>query len=339
MARNAVGAETWKVTGGRTTFNFYAGLLQDHGITLEQVDITASTPDPIMMDLEPPYWSWAITPESDLEFSVENEHFVFYAIKGGAIRHQGGLTFKDAVSGTSRDLRNWVMDYVATDHDGPGGEPDPAIFFGRQPQVGSPYTVYFHDEMPIFRRDQKRLIMYATAKITADWAQQLGRPWLADQAIARIEVAADVEYVSGASTEAPFEPIITGTLRDVKLGFLDSITELGHVGTYPNGTSGVSMATTSCNIGDVDVNWFAPMNPDHPGIVMSIYRLLNGRFEQVGLSYVKHGFYALSSSQCTPCQHPSPGTFLGVGCSDTYSSGNNGDRTYLGPRREWNPFT
>ena len=55
-------------------------------------------------------------------------------------------------------------------------------------------------------------------------------------------------------------------------------------------------------------------------------------------SYVKHGFYALSDSQCTPCQNPSNGTFLGIGCSDTYGTGNNSDPYYLGPPEEINPW-
>jgi len=42
----------------------------------------------------------------------------------------------------------------------------------------------------------------------------------------------------------------------------------------------------------------------------------------------------LSNSLCTPCQNPSDGTFLGVGCSDTYDVGNNSNRSYLGPRNE-----
>jgi hypothetical protein len=53
---------------------------------------------------------------------------------------------------------------------------------------------------------------------------------------------------------------------------------------------------------------------------------------------MKHGFFALSNNQCTPCQHPSNGTFLGVGCSDTYDVNNNSTRTYLGPRSEVNAY-
>jgi hypothetical protein len=112
------------------------------------------------------------------------------------------------------------------------------------------------------------------------------------------------------------------------------------VGTFPDGRAGLSTSTTSCNVGNVQVPWQAPMAENHPGITQSLYRSMGNRFEQVGTAWVKHGFFALASSQCTTCQGGSPqGLFLGIGCSDTYGTSNNGNRLYLGPRDEWNPHT
>jgi hypothetical protein len=100
------------------------------------------------------------------------------------------------------------------------------------------------------------------------------------------------------------------------------------------------MSTTSCNVGTIDLPWFAPMNANHPFIAFLVTREESGRMVQISdRSYVKHGFFALSNSQCTPCQHPSNGTFLGVGCSDTYGTGNNSSNNYLGPPDEVNPWT
>ena len=99
------------------------------------------------------------------------------------------------------------------------------------------------------------------------------------------------------------------------------------------------MATTACNDGSVDVNWKSAMNPDHPFIAFLIARETDGRMTQISdRSYVKHGFFALSNSQCTPCQNPSDGTFLGVGCSDTYSTNHNGENYWLGPPQEIDPW-
>lgn len=130
---------------------------------------------------------------------------------------------------------------------------------------------------------------------------------------------------------------IPGT--DVKLGALGPTQVFTHQGTFPNGMIATSVATTSCNVGTVNVPWQAAMDPDHPFISFLYARESSGRFEQISdKSYVKHGFFALSSSQCTACQNPSDGTFLGVGCSDTYSSSNNGDNFWLGPPEEIDPW-
>ncbi len=129
---------------------------------------------------------------------------------------------------------------------------------------------------------------------------------------------------------------------DVELGLLDAGTDLqywGRVGAFPNGSNGLSMSTTSCNAGSINVPWFAPMSSNHPLIAFMAVRVDNGRIEQISdRSWLKHGFFALSNSQCYPCQNPSGGTFLGVGCSDTYGVGNNGDRFYLGPPDEIDPW-
>ena len=128
--------------------------------------------------------------------------------------------------------------------------------------------------------------------------------------------------------------------KDVSLGILGGIYRMGRTGSYPNGTCGLAMSTTSCNVGSIDLPWLAPMNPDHPFIGFLVVRDEGDRMVQVSdRSYVKHGYYALSSSQCSTCLHPSNGDFLGIGCSDTYGTGSNGSDTYLGPAEEINPWT
>ncbi len=130
---------------------------------------------------------------------------------------------------------------------------------------------------------------------------------------------------------------IPGT--DVSLGQLGSMKYWGRTGAFPNGSNGFSMSTTSCNLGTVNVPWQAPMASNHPTISFLLVRANADRMVQVSdYSYVKHGFFALSNSQCTPCQNPSGGTFLGVGCSDTYDVNNNGDNFWLAPAGEIDPW-
>ena len=117
----------------------------------------------------------------------------------------------------------------------------------------------------------------------------------------------------------------------------------GLIDTQNWGTSGnitaYSVGTESCNIGNQNLTWIATNNL-HPVIAQNLYRLKNGRFEQLGMSWLKNGFYALSNNLCSPCQTGSPnGTWLGIGCSDPYGAGLNGSQGNLSPRYEVNPVT
>ena len=104
-----------------------------------------------------------------------------------------------------------------------------------------------------------------------------------------------------------------------------------------SGISAFSVGTTSCNIGNQPVPWISSTN-NHPIIALNMFRLENGQFEQVGMSWLKHGFLALAQSHCTPCQGPS-GSQLDPGCSDPYSASLNGSQSNLGPRGQVNAST
>ncbi|MCZ6598257.1 MAG: hypothetical protein O7B99_11510 [Planctomycetota bacterium] len=128
---------------------------------------------------------------------------------------------------------------------------------------------------------------------------------------------------------------------DVQLAKMDQISALGRVGTYPNGMNGVAQATTACNKGTVKVPWEQAMDPDHPFITFLVGRETDGRLTQISdYSYVKHGFFALTSSFCDTCQEGpfGGGDILGLGCSDTYSVQNNGDNYWLAPAEEIDPW-
>lgn len=107
---------------------------------------------------------------------------------------------------------------------------------------------------------------------------------------------------------------------DVIVGDLSGITKWGAV----SGVSGYSIGTTSCNQGNENLLWQAT-NPNHPVIAQNIYRLKDGRFEQIGMGWLKHGFTALTQNLCCTCNGQG-GAVLGVGCSDPYGSSLNGDQ-------------
>ncbi|MEM8711596.1 MAG: hypothetical protein AAGG01_11630, partial [Planctomycetota bacterium] len=121
---------------------------------------------------------------------------------------------------------------------------------------------------------------------------------------------------------------------DVIVGVIPSVRNWGAVG----GMGAYSLGTTSCNVGDEELLWIS-QSTDHPVIGQNIYRMENGRFEQIGMSWLKHGFVALQGTACCSCTPAANGSRLGVGCSDPYGAGLNGSQTGLGPRSEVNPFT
>ena len=80
------------------------------------------------------------------------------------------------------------------------------------------------------------------------------------------------------------------TGADIIVSHLFSINKDGTVGSI----TGYSISTTSCNLGDVEAEWVILGNSNkHPLIGQNIYRYLNGRMEQIGMSWLKHAFAAL----------------------------------------------
>jgi len=81
-------------------------------------------------------------------------------------------------------------------------------------------------------------------------------------------------------------------------------------------------------------------SPLHPFLVFNIYRFDGVRFEQIAMSWVKHGVQASQSNTCgLSCRRFGDRIFLGPGCSDVYGVGTNADQRGLGPRSEIDPYT
>ncbi len=134
---------------------------------------------------------------------------------------------------------------------------------------------------------------------------------------------------------------------------------------YGNGSEdcrGYAFGTESCGVGSYPSDWcdqtsscrtttssWHPIAPasvdDHPVIAQNLYRLKDGRFQQIGASFLKHGFVSTNSSASacmwndngTPnsscVQPPAGGDQLGLGCVDFYWAGLNGSRP-LGRRSD-----
>lgn len=200
--------------------------------------------------------------------------------------------------------------------------------------LASARTYFDYKTKSLYVNDMDLLISSATA-------QRIGRPEVAGSLMGIMSIEMLAETTDGSTVEEPPAPppvAMEGPI-DVAISGLSSLTVIARTGTYPNGRNGLSMSTTSCNVGTQNIPWAAPMNVQHPVIAMNLYRVKDGKFEQVGWSWLKHGFFATNSSGCGTCQSGGSGSLLGPGCSDTYGTGNNSDRRYLGGRDEVNPFT
>ena len=168
----------------------------------------------------------------------------------------------------------------------------------------------------------KKILSYCHAPAAFAFEQQLGK------------------FRTRAAQSAPegFNPgpdIITGDI-----GAIGGLEQFGSSGTQV----GLGVSTTSCNAGNVLVNFFAMPATNHPVIPHNLYRMSGGpgndeRFEQIGQSWVKHAFGADQASDCFTCQPGGDFTHLGVGCSDTYANFQNADQSDLGSRALINPFT
>ena len=190
--------------------------------------------------------------------------------------------------------------------------------------------------------------------ISEEFANKLGRPADAGSIAGGISIATtmypiEITTVVNGETQsvtlpargsgAPNDPTsVPGP--DVIVGEIPSMAQFGSSGTQV----GLGVGTTSCNNGTVDLNWFALPQVDHPVIPHNLFRMSGGasnteRFDQVGQSWLKHAFTALTGNACGFGCNGVGGSHLGVGCSDPYGASLNASQSGLGSRAWVNPFT
>jgi hypothetical protein len=305
---------------------FMDSILSAYGFNITGLNQTANDPE-VMENAV----SFQIRPESSLR--VRTKDGLFVRFEGGDVRHKGGFDVHYGLATISE--QNFRVR-----PNGPGTANGGAMFSGANPQ--NPFRMELRDPVVHFNPYTSELAVgCADLTISKDFARQVGRPELSGLLVGVVTIMAHVELESASGTDRDWRDPMPAGIIDLGLLAMGSLTSAGRIGTFPTGRSGLSMSTTSCNRGTADIPWNAPMNEHHPVICMNLYRVLNGRFEQIGQSWLKHGFLATNSSDvsCGTCVNPGTGTLLGPGCTDTYGTGNNSDRRYLGPREEKNPLT
>jgi hypothetical protein len=282
-----------------------------------------------------------INPRSTLTFSVVNGSVA--EVLGGRIVHVSDLTFMAPDRELSFD------DLVITPT---GGNAFGGSWIAESPTIDGGLMVR---RVKAGFDPSSRLITISgdELRISTTLAEVLGDPQLAGVLLGSVTIRGKAEWVGGAApgggAKAP---------RGVdmhRLGLAPEGCDMTFCQLFtlfqPNpgregDVVGLAVATTSWNIGTGDCIWWNIPDEEHPFIVMNFYRLKDGRFEQIGQSCIKHGFYALGSHQCggPPCQFEDlpghhAGDWLGMNCTDTYSAALNAVQSGMGPKYEANPWT
>lgn len=123
-----------------------------------------------------------------------------------------------------------------------------------------------------------------------------------------------------------------GEAPDVVGGLITGAVRWGSIGNI----TAYSFGADGCNLGTCRMKWTGA-NAGHPIIAQNMFRLKNGRFEQLGQSWVKHVFAADQNQTCSSACIPTASDTLGVNCSDLYTAGTNGLQGRLGPKGEIDP--
>ena len=259
---------------------------------------------------------------------IENGH-LFTRLAGGAVSHRGG--FDLVYPGGSVSLQGFVLASAS----------EPRTFEIRTAQGEVVFTgnlAHFelhpeHRQLQVFNVD---------LRISEQLAARLGSAKFAGMAVGVLALDARLIVPALPVEEAAVSGIPgcsdwTGE-QDVALLNLPSVGQSERDAAA--GLVSISPSAALKNVGTANVPWYTKFtgnhppynNSQHPFLVWSLFRIANGRLEQLGISDVKHAFLTInnncSGGACTD-NH-----ILGIGCEDIYGEGNNEDEFSLSYRQE-----
>lgn len=183
-------------------------------------------------------------------------------------------------------------------------------------------------------------------RFSGQLAVRLGRPELAGLAVGEAHVRTrrtapalvvgnDVPSGAAVGSSGICVPDFNGPV-DILLESMSSVSETYH----DSERVALAPAVRLQNVGTADVPWYRSIAPDgfgsfivvgqHPFLVMNLYRVADGRIEQIGRSDVKHAFFSGNTPPCD-CQ---PDQVLFNDCTDLYGASTNASRKFLAPREE-----
>ena len=199
-----------------------------------------------------------------------------------------------------------------------------------------------------YSKDRKLLQMkHMDISASKELAKLLKMPGLENQLLGQVNTYSHLSIPKNAQFEVKGGSCLTNPIFQNSENYTDvQLTAMGDV-SWLNTVTDISklyLAPSAAlfNVGSADVPWytklsgsFPPNNNDqHPYLNWAVYREIDNRFEQIGLSELKHAFFSTNVN----CDCPG-GNILGVGCGDVYSKASNDLSTALGPREELDAFS
>lgn len=318
----------WYATGGQVDMKFMYNKLNDMGIEV--------SPKPQFPDK---HWDY-----NHLVFPISNKSSLELQMPYGNIEKvtAGVLSVDSNFSLTSGRYTIKVNSFKLTPTDTPLNNSDIVTFKLIDQNDRHLFTI---DSVHIEYDKDKGLLLMSNMDlfVSKELAQLLHNPAIENQVVGQIHTYNKLTVPAGAQHQLKGASCADHPVwppeGDVDVALIDigSVQWMRNIG---NDRIIVAPSARLKNVGTAEVPWYEQFtspdhepydNDQHPFLNWAIYREIDGRFEQLGISGVKHAFLTINSSCTINCND---NHILWLGCEDVYGTGNNDSSFALGPRAE-----
>ncbi|MBX3396444.1 MAG: PQQ-dependent sugar dehydrogenase [Phycisphaerae bacterium] len=337
----------WAVVGGETSIRLERPALDEYGIEVFSINTGLNLMEAVVSGDS---LTFVVDPSVSMNLTETAGQITSAPV--GAIRHAGDLVVR--IAG-----RQVVLNQVRLF----GSDVDGVIDFvlaGGSKETSQPMLRLVGAKVGFDHARDMFMIEASGLEITSNLAQLLGLPKTEGLSIGSIEMVAQSSWIGGDAAVEPMDVIgvPTGGEGDPRGAVCGGaagpdviVGELHEIANYSGEQVGgvdydaFSVGTYSCNVGTANLQWISGDTGGlglHPVIGQNCYRLYtaadgSSRFEQIGQSWLKHGFFALQNDLCCTCAGGGGGSALGVGCADPYTASRNGGQSGAGPKWQVNP--
>ncbi|HRW53678.1 MAG TPA: PQQ-dependent sugar dehydrogenase, partial [Phycisphaerae bacterium] len=331
-SRQAIAETAWEVSQGSVTIEFEANQLNAAGLRLVA---TRKTPTSTHQA--------TLTANGAASIAFESSGSAVTSTAGGALTLTSDLVIENIEVGTRLPLTGLALRLDASN------------------DIAALVLIDTASKATLLRVDPVRAIVDqpmnelslegADLIMTADMANRLGVPSLANRSVGRLQAHLPLAWAGGddPSQTAPGGAPRGGnngtdcnasTGQDVIVGDLyASVSNPASQNINGVWYDTYSVGTESCNIGDAILTWQGSSGTIHPVIAQNCFRLKDGRLEQIGQSWLKHGFAVAWTDGCGCGCTGSPSTQMNPGCGDPYGATLNNSQGSIRPKWRVNPTT